>query len=220
MVHSSNSGARRSALGGASTIALALFVLAAACGSGSDPANAQAQPARDPQPDGGSDASAEPGPAGKTVFSASQQPADKIDLLFAIDNSASMGDKQSILADAVPDLLAVLVRPRCVDAGGKPTGELADPLATKQNHYGCPSGTEPEFKPVTDMHVGIVSSSLGNLGGNVCDPGLWRTNDRAHLLATIASTYGAPTPVSITYATYAPAVYKAPCAKFGTFSTP
>src|SRR6185436_7699855 len=35
----------------------------------------------------------------------SQQAVDKVDLLFAIDNSASMGDKQQILADAVPDLI-------------------------------------------------------------------------------------------------------------------
>jgi hypothetical protein len=35
---------------------------------------------------------------------------DKVDLLFAIDNSASMGDKQAILRDVVPDLLERLDR--------------------------------------------------------------------------------------------------------------
>ena len=34
----------------------------------------------------------------------SQQAVDKVDLLFAIDNSASMGDKQSYLIQAIPDL--------------------------------------------------------------------------------------------------------------------
>ena len=52
---------------------------------------------------------------------------------------------------------------------GKPSGELADPTGNKENNFGCTAGTEPEFKPVTDMHIGIVSSSLGNFGGDVCD---------------------------------------------------
>ena len=61
----------------------------------------------------------------------SQQQVDKVDLLFMIDNSASMGDKQAILADAVPNLLVGLLKPKCADpatgiaAAGAPT---ADPL--------------------------------------------------------------------------------------------
>src|SRR5260370_34911215 len=49
----------------------------------------------------------------------SQQAVDKVDLLFMIDNSSSMGDKQAILADAVPNLLQGLLRPKCVDTNGK-----------------------------------------------------------------------------------------------------
>ena len=45
----------------------------------------------------------------------SQQAVDKVDILFAIDNSASMGDKQAILKDAVPNLLQGLLQPPCVD---------------------------------------------------------------------------------------------------------
>lgn len=115
----------------------------------------------------------------------SQQAVDKVDLLFAIDNSASMGDKQLILAEAVPDLINGLLRPRCVDADGNPhpdPDQKADPSGNKENRYGCPDGYEPEFKPVTDMHVGIVSSSLGSFGGDVCDETLPRQNDRAHLI--------------------------------------
>ncbi len=114
----------------------------------------------------------------------SQQAVDKVDLLFAIDNSASMGDKQLILKDAVPDLIQGLLRPRCVDTDGVPLNPaaLADPAGNKDNHYGCPNGSDPEFKPVTDMHIGVVSSSLGNFGGDVCDAANPRTNDRAHLL--------------------------------------
>src|SRR5215213_2654015 len=67
----------------------------------------------------------------------SQQAVDKVDLLFAIDNSASMGDKQQILADAVPDLINGLLKPKCVNADGVPNGEVADSAGNKENHYGC-----------------------------------------------------------------------------------
>lgn len=45
-------------------------------------------------------------------------PANKVDLLFMIDNSASMGDKQAVLADAVPKLLVGLLQPKCVGPKG------------------------------------------------------------------------------------------------------
>src|SRR5262252_3508608 len=45
-----------------------------------------------------------------------QKSVDKIDLLFMIDNSISMADKQAVLKDAVPDLVQRLVSPNCVDA--------------------------------------------------------------------------------------------------------
>jgi hypothetical protein len=79
---------------------------------------------------------------------------NKIDLLFDIDNSASMGDKQPYLLAAIPDLIDGLVNPNCVD-----TTTLA-PVGVKSLE-GCPAGSKPEFPPVTDMHIGIVSSSLG-----------------------------------------------------------
>lgn len=115
----------------------------------------------------------------------SQQAVDKVDLLFAIDNSASMGDKQTILAEAVPNLIEGLLKPKCVNVSdGKPITPvtLADPTGSKEDNYKCPPNSEPEFAPVTDMHIGIVSSSLGSLGGDVC-PNEGRYNDRAHLLA-------------------------------------
>jgi hypothetical protein len=125
----------------------------------------------------------------------SQQAVDKVDLLFAIDNSQSMGDKQAYFAEAVPDLIKGLLNPRCVnpDTGAPdPSGALAQPTGTKANRYGCPGTSEPEFKPVTDMHIGVVSSSLGNFGGDVCPEGNPRNNDRGRLLS-IDST-GSPVP--------------------------
>src|SRR5258706_5135784 len=46
---------------------------------------------------------------------ARQDKVSKIDLLFMIDNSSSMSDKQTILAEAVPDLVRRLVDPVCLD---------------------------------------------------------------------------------------------------------
>ena len=111
-----------------------------------------------------------------------QQQVDKVDLLFMIDNSASMGDKQQILAEAVPNLLVGLLQPKCVDPNGAQVGgKTADPNGNKGNNFNCPSGSEPEFRPVTDMHIGIISSSLGSFGGDVC-PDSGRANDKARLL--------------------------------------
>src|SRR6187431_719200 len=108
---------------------------------------------------------------------------DKIDLLFMIDNSGSMADKQEILKEAVPVLLSRLVSPMCVDATGKPTGVNALP------NGGCPNDRgEPEFNPIGDIHIGIVSSSLGAHGGEQCSEAkgaLLHPDDRAHLIGSM-----------------------------------
>ena len=93
--------------------------------------------------------------------------ADKIDLLFMIDNSASMADKQAILAEAVPDLVSRLVNPRCVDESGVPSPETP-PSATAP----CPDGLHREWSAVQDVHIGIISSSLGGHGADLCSPAL------------------------------------------------
>ncbi len=89
----------------------------------------------------------------------SQSRVDKIDLLFMIDNSRSMSDKQAILRLAVPDLVDRLVNPVCVDAAGNPR-ETPAPGAP------CPTGQNREFNPIEDIHVAIVSSSLGDAGAD------------------------------------------------------
>jgi len=101
---------------------------------------------------------------------------ERIDLLLAIDNSSSMGDKQEILARAVPDLVKRLANPRCVDNTGKPVGSQPDsPTA------GCPAGSERELLAVPDIHIGIVSSSLGGVAGGIC--GKAKDNDHGQLLS-------------------------------------
>jgi hypothetical protein len=95
----------------------------------------------------------------KTV---TNQSIDKVDLLFMIDNSVSMGDKQSLLALAVPNMIQRLVEPNCVDSTGKVMG-------TSDTSGNCTApGTKAEFAPVHNMHIGILSSSLGSRGGDVC----------------------------------------------------
>jgi hypothetical protein len=98
------------------------------------------------------------------------QTIDKIDLLFVIDNSASMGDKQQYLAEAVPALLTRLVTPNCVDPK---SGTVFGP-SDSAGH--CTQG-QVEFPPVHDMHIGVISTSLGSRlsdqygnQGIVCDP--------------------------------------------------
>jgi hypothetical protein len=117
----------------------------------------------------------------------SQSGVDKVDLLFMIDNSVSMGDKEEVLKASVPGLLARLAAPNCVDAKGNPTG------ATAQADGTCAAaGSAPEFPPIGDIHLGIVSSSLGAHGGEVCsapaatdDPTAVQLDDKAHLIGSV-----------------------------------
>jgi hypothetical protein len=97
----------------------------------------------------------EPEPLTSFTTTVSSKAIDQVDILFVIDNSASMGDKQAYLAEAVPLLITRLVQPNCVDAHGNVLGQ-SDP----QGNGKCTSGTV-EFPPVHDMHIGLLSSSLG-----------------------------------------------------------
>jgi len=137
----------------------------------------------------------------------------KVDLLFDIDNSASMQDKQNLLIDTIPELIARLVTPNCIDGTtAAATGNRADPLTGQ-----CPSGSHPEFAAVSDMHIGVVTSSLGpRLGVQqsssageapvyICDPSRTVTSqsgmtvsayndDQGHLINRTVVGAGAPLP--------------------------
>ncbi len=111
---------------------------------------------------------------------------DRIDLLLAIDNSSSMGDKQEILARAVPQLVRRLANPRCLDASGAAVADQPEsPTAA------CPTGSEREFLAVPDIHIGIVSSSLGAPQGLICSGAT--EGDAAHLLARTLDGAAVPT---------------------------
>ena len=99
---------------------------------------------------------------------------DKIDLVFMIDNSASMKDKQVMLAEAVPQMMRRLIEPLCTDGTRREW-----PLVAGE----CGEGLHPEFNPVRDIHVAVISSSLGGSGSAACDVSSEPTNDdRAHLI--------------------------------------
>jgi hypothetical protein len=115
---------------------------------------------------------------------ASRPAPDKIDLLLDIENSGSMIDARPYLQAAVADLLKGLIDPPCVDTAGAPAAHTLSGA--------CPAGSHPSFPPVRDIHVGVVTTSLGARGGNACDASARtpapsanvsaHTDDQAHLV--------------------------------------
>jgi hypothetical protein len=111
------------------------------------------------------------------VENLTQSSVDKIDMLFVVDNSLSMADKQEILALALPDLVRRLVDPVCIDANG----------GTSWSANGtCPAGTAREFQPITNIHIAVVTSSLGGFGAEVdCISDAEGEKDNSHLLGSL-----------------------------------
>lgn len=97
-------------------------------------------------------------PTTKTVFESkvTRRAVDKIDLVLSVDNSGSMGDKQAFLAKAVPLLVKRFITPRCVPKG---RGVADD---TKL----CAAEEDVEYHPIEDIHVAVVTSSLGGFGSS------------------------------------------------------
>ncbi len=125
----------------------------------------------------------EPSTSNVFVTQFAQTAVDKIDLLFMIDNSQSMADKQQILALAVPQLVSRLLNPPCVDDVGNAVDQPAAP------GMDCAQGSR-EFEPISDVHIGVVSSSLGGIGGPFCEPGGSEDfnetqRDMAHLIGSV-----------------------------------
>jgi hypothetical protein len=137
-------------------------------------------------------AKATPTVSARIVTPAKQNKVSKIDLLFMIDNSSSMADKQNILAQAVPDLVSRLVDPVCIDPM---TGQQ---VGVRDVNGACANG-EPDFDPVKDIHIGIITSSLGGHGTTgVCDDPdprktLPHNDDHGHLVARDVMDMPVPT---------------------------
>lgn len=95
-----------------------------------------------------------------------QSAVDKIDLLLVIDNSRSMADKQEILRLAVPDLAGQLINPSCINPDtGEPAPSQNQPQGPLEE---CPDGFQREFDPILDIHIGVITSSLGGHGSDNC----------------------------------------------------
>jgi hypothetical protein len=125
-------------------------------------------------------AEADPRTTQTVVDVVGQSAVDKIDLLLVIDNSRSMADKQEILAKAVPELVKRLVTPLCIDPA---TGLAGESVTYSDRDGSCPEGLVPEFRPIDDIHVGIISSSIGSVGAPTCAAS--DTNDEGRLLTRI-----------------------------------
>jgi hypothetical protein len=127
----------------------------------------------------------------EVVAASGIRPGDPVDLLFVVDNSTSMGDKQALFADAVPDLVDMLVHPPCLDELGDT--DAANDVLVPEVDGSCPDGTSRAFAPVTDIHIGVISSSLGahglvtdplNPDGYQC-PDELHQNDRSYLIPLV-----------------------------------
>ena len=90
-------------------------------------------------------------------------PTRKIDLLFMVQNSAAMEGVGPYLQASVPELIDRLINPSCIDGAGNVVAASVGGV--------CATGTL-EFQPIDDLHVGIVTSSLGGRGGDQCSASL------------------------------------------------
>jgi hypothetical protein len=92
--------------------------------------------------------------------------AVRIDLLLMIGNAPSMAEYQQILATTVPDLVGELVNPPCIDSktGQSTAMQPSGPLET------CPAGAERAYPGNLDIHIGMITSSLGTFGADGCAP--------------------------------------------------
>ncbi|MDI1481505.1 hypothetical protein [Polyangium sp. y55x31] len=116
--------------------------------------------------------------------------ANKLDLLLVVDNSRNLDAAQGLLVETLPYLLDRLTRPACVNGFGtvvSETASLEEP---------CPIGVR-DFAPVRDIHIGVISTSIGGHGADVCSPASPSfdptANDRARLLTRAASGGAVPT---------------------------
>src|SRR6187549_3039814 len=121
--------------------------LACGCGSTSDGSGVEGTSTA-----GGGTGSDEPSLIVEQIV---QTAIDKIDVLFVVDNSSGMADKQALLGQAIPGLVERLVNPDCVelDDDGNVFGRVP-PDATGN----CPDGLDVEFHPVDDIHIGVITS--------------------------------------------------------------
>src|SRR5690606_10178726 len=126
---------------------------------------------------------------------------EAIDLLFVIDNSVSMADKQDILKEAVPQMVTRLVNPQCVSADGD-----VQPAADDGS---CPAGFGAEFEAVVNIHIGVITSSLGGHGSPQCardyvdeEGVVYNFDDRGRLMPSVRPGEGLADPTGNGFLTW------------------
>ncbi len=113
--------------------------------------------------------------------------ATRVDVLLVVDNSRNLDVAHQALAETVPYLIDRLLNPACVNGLGNVLGQASGPGAA------CEVGVR-DFAPVTDLHLGVISTSLGGHGADSCSPASSSfqpsQNDAAHLLTRLAGGGG------------------------------
>ncbi len=111
---------------------------------------------------------------------------EAIDLLFVIDNSVSMADKQEILQEAVPKMVSRLVTPDCVNPAGERQVNDGQDCASYGADYAV------EFTPIDDIHIGVITSSIGGFGSTNCQMG--DSVDKSMLIPKVRPDADPPVP--------------------------
>ncbi len=96
---------------------------------------------------------------------------DKLDLLFMIDNSGSMRDKQQQIISQITPPVEQLLNPPCISTANTSPHPCSDPLSPGERRI---------FRPLRDLRVAVISSDLGTPGSTVpgCDDSDFGDNGR------------------------------------------
>ncbi len=115
--------------------------------------------------------------------------SDKLDVLFVIDNTAPATFAHQALTKTLPYLIDRLLEPRCVNG----LGQLVDAPIMGAT---CAVGKR-DFAPLRDIHIGVISTSLGGRGADTCSPASPsfrpEQDDGARLLSRAAGSGQVPT---------------------------
>jgi hypothetical protein len=134
--------------------------------------------------------------------------ATKVDVLLVVDNSRNTDVAHQTLAETVPYLIDRLLHPACVNGLGSVLGQPSSPTGA------CVAGVR-DFAPVTDLHLGMITTSLGGHGADLCSPASpafqAMQNDAAHLVTrTEVGTSSVPTYQSKGFLAWDPAGVNVP----------
>ncbi|MSP26132.1 MAG: hypothetical protein EXR75_13440 [Myxococcales bacterium] len=86
--------------------------------------------------------------------------AERVDVLLVVDNSRSMGVAQQWLAATAQSLFGALASPPCVNTVGN--------FVTVTPSGSCPPESTRLFAPRADVHIAVITTSLGSHGADSC----------------------------------------------------